>query len=148
MSQRHSRTASRPHNLPTELTSFVGRRRETAEAKTTRLLTLTGPGGAGKTRLALRVAADLVRAFPDGAWVVELANLLDPALVTQAVFNALGLRDRSAGWPVGVLTQYVAEKQLLDVELAGHGATRGPAQPADDPGHAGARTCRAPGRRE
>jgi len=117
MSKRHSQTASRPHNLPAELTSFVGRRHEIAEVKrrlqTTRLLTLTGTGGAGKTRLALRVGADLVRAFPDGVWVVELANLQDPALAAQAVFAALGLRDQSASWPVGVLTQYLAPKRLL-----------------------------------
>src|SRR5262249_30965337 len=79
----------------------------------TRLLTLTGTGGAGKTRLALRVAADLVRAFPDGVWAVELANLQDPALVAQAVLTALRLRDRSASWPVAVLTEYLSEKRLL-----------------------------------
>src|SRR5262244_1735795 len=117
MSQWHSRTASRPHNLPAELNSFVGRRHEMAEVKralqATRLLTLTGAGGAGKTRLALRVASDLVRAFPDGVWAVELANLQDPALVAYAVFMALGLRDRSASWPVAVLTEYLSEKRLL-----------------------------------
>lgn len=117
MPKRDSRAAGRPHNLPAELTSFVGRRHEMAEAKrllqTTRLLTLTGMGGAGKTRLASRVAADLVRAFPDGVWVVELANLQDPALAAHAVFTALGLRDRSASWPVGVLAEYLAEKRLL-----------------------------------
>ena len=117
MSQWHSRTASRRHNLPAELNSFVGRRHEMAEVKrllqATRLLTLIGTGGAGKTRLALRVAADLVRAFPDGVWAVELANLQDPALVAQAVFTALRLRDRSASWPVAVLTEYLSEKRLL-----------------------------------
>src|SRR5215472_15352693 len=117
MSQRHSRTVNRPHNLPAELNSFVGRRHEMAEVKrglqATRLLTLTGTGGAGKTRLALRVAADLVRAFPDGVWAVELANLQDPALVAYAVFMALGLRDRSASWPVAVLTEYLSERRLL-----------------------------------
>ena len=117
MSQGHSRTVSRPHNLPAELNSFVGRRHEMAEVKrvlqATRLLTLTGTGGAGKTRLALRVAADLVRAFADGVWVAELANLQDPALVAYAIFMALGLRDRSASWPVAVLTEYLSEKRLL-----------------------------------
>src|SRR5215469_11297711 len=117
MSPWHSRTASRPHNLAAELNSFVGRRHEMAAVKrllqATRLLTLTGTGGAGKTRLALRVAADLVRAFPDGVWAVELANLQDPALVAYAVFMALGLRDRSASWPVAVLTEYLSERRLL-----------------------------------
>src|SRR5215813_8203791 len=117
MSQWHSRTASRPHNLPAELNSFVGRRHEMAEVKralqATRLLTLTGAGGAGKTRLALRVASDLVRAFQDGVWAVELANLQDPALVAQGVLTALRLRDRSASWPVAVLTEHLSEKRLL-----------------------------------
>src|SRR5215467_297903 len=117
MSQWHSRTASRPHNLPAELNSFVGRRHEMAEVKralqATRLLTLTGAGGAGKTRLALRVASDLVRAFPHGVWAVELANLQDPALVAQGVLTALRLRDRSASWPVAVLTEYLSERRLL-----------------------------------
>ena len=70
---------SRTSNLPAELTSFVGRRRELAEVKrlltATRLLTLTGTGGAGKTRLALRAAADLARNFPAGAWLVSLAPI-------------------------------------------------------------------------
>ncbi len=84
----------RPSGLPAELTSFVGRRPELREVKrllaTTRLLTLTGSGGAGKTRLALRAAADMSRGFPDGAWLVSLAPVQDPLLVPQAVFSALG----------------------------------------------------------
>jgi hypothetical protein len=70
------------HNLPRQLTSFIGREREMAEVKrllaTTALLTLTGSGGCGKTRLALQVAADLVEEFSDGVWLVELAALSDP----------------------------------------------------------------------
>ena len=73
-------------NLPSELTSFIGRRSELREVKrllaTTRLLTLTGSGGAGKTRLALRAAAEMARGFPDGAWLVSLASIQDPMLVT------------------------------------------------------------------
>src|SRR5215469_234899 len=91
---------SRPSGLPAELTSFVGRRRELAEVKrlltTTRLLTLTGSGGAGKTRLALRSASELARAFRDGVWFVSLAPVDDPALVPQAVFKCLGLQDISS----------------------------------------------------
>ena len=72
------------HNLPVQLTSFIGREREIAEIKrllgTTRLLTLTGSGGAGKTRLALEAAADVLDAFPDGIWVTELASVTDPAI--------------------------------------------------------------------
>jgi predicted ATPase len=108
---------SRPNNLPAELTSFVGRRSELREVKRllsqTRLLTLTGSGGAGKTRLALRAAGDLARSFPDGVWLVSLASIDDPQLVTQAVFSALGLQDLSSGWSLSTLCRYLADKHLL-----------------------------------
>jgi len=97
-------------NLPAQLTSFIGREQELAELKrllitavdgarqgsesrTTRLVTLTGPGGTGKTRLSLHVAADLLAAFPDGVWLVELAPLVDPVLVPQTAAVAVGLRE-------------------------------------------------------
>lgn len=109
----------RSGNLPAELTSFVGRRREIAEIKrmlsTSRLVTLTGVGGAGKTRLSLRVAADLQRAFPDGVWFVELAALEDNALLTQTIANALGVQDRTTRWPAPALAEYLSTKQLLMV---------------------------------
>ena len=94
-----TRLPARPiDNLPLELTSFVGREREIAEVKAllegTRLLTLTGAGGSGKTRLAIRVAKDLVGAYEDGVWLVELAPLSDPELVAQAVAQALGVREQ------------------------------------------------------
>ena len=108
---------SRPGNLPAELTSFVGRRRELAELKrlvsTTRLLTLTGVGGAGKTRLALRAAAELARSLPHGAWFVSLASIDDPLLLTQAVFGALGVQDVSARWSLSALSDYLQGKRLL-----------------------------------
>jgi non-specific serine/threonine protein kinase len=108
---------SRLGNLPAELTSFVGRRGELAELKrllsTTRLLTLTGAGGAGKTRLALRAAAELARSLPDGAWLVPLASIDDPLLLTQAVFDALGLQDVSARWSLSALSDYLQGKRLL-----------------------------------
>src|SRR5215475_3047871 len=108
---------TRPNNLPAELTSFVGRRKELSEVKrlltTTRLLTLTGSGGAGKTRLALRAAAEMARAFSDGVWLVSLASIDDPQLVVQAVLNALGLQDMSSGPSLSVLTRYLADKHLL-----------------------------------
>ena len=110
-------SGSRPGNLPAELTSFVGRRRELAELKrllsTARLLTLTGAGGAGKTRLALRAAAELARSLPDGAWLVSLAPIDDPLLLTQAVFDALGLQDVSARWSLSALSDYLQDKRLL-----------------------------------
>ncbi|MGC9670052.1 ATP-binding protein [Planosporangium sp. 12N6] len=107
----------RSGNLPAQATSFVGRRHELAEARkklaTARLVSLVGPGGVGKTRLAVRVATDLQRNFGDGAWLVELAELADPALVGHAVMTALGLRDQAATEPVALLRSYLKDKQLL-----------------------------------
>src|SRR5436190_14681833 len=86
-----------PDSLPLQVTSFIGREREIVELKrllgTTRLLTLTGAGGCGKTRLALRVAEEARGTYPDGACLVELAPLADPALVAQAVVTAVGVRE-------------------------------------------------------
>src|SRR5437879_47619 len=83
-------------NLPGNLTSFVGRRNELADAKRQlgewRLVTLTGIGGVGKTRLALHLASQSDRAFADGVWLVDLAALRDPGLVAHAAATALGLR--------------------------------------------------------
>jgi predicted ATPase/DNA-binding CsgD family transcriptional regulator len=89
---------ARHDNLPRELTSFVGREREVDAVKrlltTTRLLTLTGSGGVGKTRLSQRVAGDLVSSFADGPWLVELAGLGDAALLAQSVATVLGIREQ------------------------------------------------------
>jgi class 3 adenylate cyclase len=86
------------NNLPGQLTSFIGREREKREVRrllsASRCLTLTGSGGAGKTRLALQVAAEALEGFPDGVWLVELAALSDPTLVPQAVSSALGVTDQ------------------------------------------------------
>jgi predicted ATPase/DNA-binding CsgD family transcriptional regulator len=86
------------HNIPTELTSFIGREREIAQVKAflfrTRLLTLIGAGGAGKSRLAIRVAAEVLANFPDGVWLAELASLADPALVPQRVASALNVPEQ------------------------------------------------------
>jgi predicted ATPase len=104
-------------NVPAELTSFIGRRRQLQEIKSAltgaRMVTLVGPGGVGKTRLALRLASDLRRGIPDGVWLVELAGLRDPELVAKAVMTSLGLRDESSRWPVSRLIEYVASKRLL-----------------------------------
>lgn len=104
-------------NLPAEPTSFVGRRRLLAEVKAafagTRLLTLVGPGGVGKTRLALRAAADLRRTVPDGVWFVDLAGLDDPHLVAKAVMSALGLVDQSGQWPTSVLVAHLASREAV-----------------------------------
>jgi DNA-binding SARP family transcriptional activator len=93
-----SPAAADKHNLPAPRTSFVGRERDLVEVKRalamTRLLTLTGAGGAGKTRLAQEVARDLVGAYPDGVWLVELAALSEPDLVPKAMAGALGVPER------------------------------------------------------
>ena len=122
-----------PNNLPRQLTSFIGREREIEEVKnllsTTYLLTLTGSGGCGKTRLGTQVLADLLEEFPDGVWVVELAALSDPALITQEVASILGVREESGALLMDErgqeeptsqsspllsrLTDYLQSKQLL-----------------------------------
>ena len=103
--------------LPAEATSFVGRRHELADARkklaAARLVTLVGPGGVGKTRLAIRIATDLARGFPDGAWMAELAELRDPALVASTVLAALDLRDQAAAEPLALLRSYLRDKELL-----------------------------------
>ena len=104
-------------NLPAELTSFVGRRGELAEVRRLlagfRLVTLTGVGGVGKTRLAQRAATGLRRAFRDGVWLVRLDQVQDEALVAQAVAMALGLQDRAGYAPAAALAEYLAGRQLL-----------------------------------
>jgi class 3 adenylate cyclase len=87
-----------PNNLPRQLTSFIGRDREMAEVKTllatTSLLTLTGAGGSGKTRLALQVATDLLEHYPDGVWLAQLAPLSEPTLIPKAVASAVGIPEQ------------------------------------------------------
>lgn len=108
---------ARTANLPVEPTSFVGRRHELLEVKrllaTTRLLTLTGSGGVGKTRLALAAAGEVARGFPDGVWFAPLAPIDDPLLVPQAIFAALGVQDRSSDWSLVTLTELLADRRLL-----------------------------------
>ena len=105
------------HNLPRQLTSFIGRKCEVKEVKgllsTTYLLTLTGSGGCGKTRLALEVAADLIDKYADGVWLVELASLSDPALVAQEVASALDVSEQPGRPLTDTLSNYLKSKQLL-----------------------------------
>ncbi len=104
------------NNLPLARTSFVGREREVEELKqlfgTTRLLTLTGAGGCGKTRLALHVAADTANDYADGTWFVELAALVDPTHVVHAVAAALGLREAADRDLTDSLIEFVRDKSL------------------------------------
>src|SRR5438067_884410 len=108
-----------PNNLPVHLTSFIGREAELADlarlAGQHRLVTLTGSGGVGKTRLAAAVAAELARAHPDGAWWVELAPLADPALVTEALLGVLRVGDAPGSSALQRLTAHLATRDLLVV---------------------------------
>src|SRR5579863_9423504 len=103
--------------MPAEATSFVGRRQELADARkrlaTARLISLVGPGGVGKTRLAIRIASGLGRGFSGGAWLAELAEVQDPALVDSAVLAAFDLRDQAAADPLAQLCSYLRDKELL-----------------------------------
>jgi non-specific serine/threonine protein kinase len=105
------------HNLPVPTTSFIGRESEVAEVKRLlkreRLVTLTGAGGCGKTRLALRVANDMVEECPDGVWWVELAALSDPALVLSTVAQVLGVREQPGNLLETTLAAVLRPKNLL-----------------------------------
>jgi predicted ATPase/DNA-binding SARP family transcriptional activator/DNA-binding CsgD family transcriptional regulator len=109
--------AASRHNLPLARTSFVGRERETLEVKRllamTRLLTLTGAGGSGKTRLALKVASELVGAYPEGVWLVDLAPLSEAELVPQAVAQALGVREQPGRPLVQTLKDTLRSRKML-----------------------------------
>jgi predicted ATPase/transcriptional regulator with XRE-family HTH domain len=108
-----------PGGLPLSLTALIGREHERAaaaallRAPATRLVTFTGPGGTGKTRLAVQVAADLRETFPDGAWFVALAPITDPALVLPAIATTLGLREASGQAPLAHLYDYLRAKRML-----------------------------------
>jgi predicted ATPase/class 3 adenylate cyclase len=106
-----------PHNLPVQATSFVGRDHEIAEARRllerVRLLALTGPGGTGKTRLSLQLAAEVIHQFPDGVWFVRLAPVRDPDLVPSAIVQALGLQVAGKTQPIELLVEHLKAKRVL-----------------------------------
>ena len=114
-------TAAKITNLPIPLTSFVGRTQATADLKRllsptsgqTRLLTLTGAGGSGKTRLAIQAATDLIDSFADGVWWVELAALTADDQVARAAAKALGVAERPHGDALTAITTFLGNKQLL-----------------------------------
>lgn len=109
--------ATPSHNLPVQLTSFVGRAQELAEldklVRGARLVTLTGAGGSGKTRLALQVATDLLDEFPDGVWLVELAALAESGLVIEQIAAAFALKQQVTRSVTDVLYEYLQAKRLL-----------------------------------
>jgi predicted ATPase len=106
-----------PHNLPAPRSSFVGRQREMPDIRralsAARLLTLTGVGGSGKTRLAVEVARDLVETYPDGVWLVELAPLSEEVLVPKAVAEALKVPERPAEPLADTLAEVLRNRELL-----------------------------------
>jgi predicted ATPase/class 3 adenylate cyclase/DNA-binding CsgD family transcriptional regulator len=110
---------SQPNNLPVQPTPFIGREREVAAVATllcredVRLLTLTGPGGTGKTRLGLQVAAELSEVFPDGVFFVNLAPLSDPAFVLPAIAQVLDVKELGDYTLLDLLQAFLREKQVL-----------------------------------
>jgi len=113
-------TAGRDHmtgNLPAEVTRFIGRSAELAQVSRaltrSRLVTLRGLGGVGKTRLALRAAAGLSGSFADGVWLVELSSLRNPGLLARTTAAAIGVPDQSSADPLDLLASYLADRRLL-----------------------------------
>src|SRR5215208_3158079 len=106
-----------PHNLPEQLTSFVGREKEVAEVKdllnAARLVTLTGSGGTGKTRLALQTAAEQISNFQDGVWLMEFAALQDPAYIISTVASTFNLREAQGTPLLDTVTDLLRTKHLL-----------------------------------
>lgn len=109
--------STHPNNLPQQLTSFIGRAKEISDIEAllakNRLLTLTGSGGAGKTRLGLQVAAETLPRFPDGAWFVELAPIVDPGLVPKALCAVVGIAEESGKTITQTLVEHLKSKELL-----------------------------------
>lgn len=109
----------RPNNLPIQLTNFIGRTEELEKTKNllkqSRLLTLTGPGGTGKTRLALQIAADAIDDFENGVWYVELASVSDPELLPLTVMQVLGITEQPKTSVENTLAEFIANKNFLFV---------------------------------
>jgi predicted ATPase len=110
-------TRQRPGELPLEVTGFVGRQRELAELggllRSARLVTVTGPGGVGKTRVALRAAAQLSGEFADGACLVELSGLHDPELLPDTIATSLGLSGTEPGSQLDAIIEHLRDQRML-----------------------------------
>jgi non-specific serine/threonine protein kinase len=113
------RAAGPPSNLPYELNRFVGRRKQIAaiidlfNRETTRLVTITGPGGVGKTRLAIRLASELQEGFHDGVWLIELARLTNPALIAQLAVRTFSLLEEDEKSQMQILIEYLRSRNML-----------------------------------
>ncbi len=107
------------HNLPVQLTSFIGREKEIADVihllEKSRMVTLVGPGGTGKTRISIQVASEILDQYPDGVWLVELAPILDALLIPRTIASAIGLRDEPQRPVIDMLLlcDYLFDKELL-----------------------------------
>lgn len=109
--------SSTPNNLPQQMTSFIGRERELAEIRralgASRLVTLLGAGGLGKTRLSLQAAAEAMDDFPDGVWLEELAPVAEPRMVPQAIASVLGVKEESGHTILEAMASALRDRRLL-----------------------------------
>ena len=107
----------RPNNIPVQLTSFIGRDIEIPEIKSSleksRLVTLLGPGGTGKTRLSIQVGADLIDDFPNGVFLIELAPVSDPGWIPETILNSLKIKEEKGKSTTETLTDFLKDKEML-----------------------------------
>ena len=108
---------ARPNNLPVQLTNFIGRETDISEIKKTltnsRLITLLGPGGTGKTRLSMQIAADMIDEYSNGVFIAEIAQVSDPSLIIQTVMNSLGVNEVKGQSQDLTLSEFLKEKEMI-----------------------------------
>ena len=124
-----ARPAAAPNNLPAQVSSFIGRERELAETRRlllqARVLTIAGPGGSGKTRLAIEAAAGILHRYPDGVWFADLGSVTDPNVVPRSIAAALGIREREGADPLDTIAAALAtsrrhQRSLLVLDNCEH----------------------------
>jgi len=108
---------ARQNNLPSQLTNFIGRKKEIEDIKKlfpdTRMLTLTGTGGTGKTRLALQIASEFLDEFENGVWIIELSPITDPELIVKEISNVLNLKENPGTDNLELLKEFLKDKKIL-----------------------------------
>lgn len=108
---------ARPNNLPVQLTNFIGRETDISEIKKTltnsRLITLLGPGGTGKTRLSMQIAADMIDEYSNGVFIAEMAQISDPSLVIQTLMNCLGVNEVKGQSQELTLAEFLKDKEMI-----------------------------------